>query len=112
MENLDTKMSSSIFTRRTVLKQQYRTPIGVTSEILQIIVDAGANGVIMAEISRRANLSYTATIENCQRLIDASLIEALRKGRNCVLAITAKGIEFFREFMTFHEIAQEMNLRL
>jgi predicted transcriptional regulator len=111
MENLRTDMSFGMSTRKSVSKQQYRSRTVILADILQIIMDAGIEGVIVSEISRKANLSYTATVENCQKLINASLIDSARKGRNYIFVITTKGIEFFREFRRFQEIAQEMNLR-
>ncbi len=104
-------MSFNMFTRKSISKQQYRTSMGILSEILQIIMDGGIEGVIVSEISRKANLSHNVTVENCQKLINACLIESARKGRNYIFVITTKGIEFFREFRRFQDIAQEMNLR-
>lgn len=111
MQNHKTEMLFNMSSRKPILKQQYRTAIGILSEILQIIMDAGVEGIIVSQISRKANLSHNATAENCQKLITAFLIESTRKGRNYILVITTKGIEFFREFRRFQDIAQEMNLR-
>ena len=103
MTSLKTEMEYSI-PRKSAIKQQYRTSMGILSEIMQIIMDAGMNGVMVSELSRRSNLSYTATVENCQKLIVASLIDSTRRGRNYILVITPQGIEFFREIKTFPEI--------
>lgn len=97
--------------RRTMPKQQYRTSMGILSEILQIIMDGGLEGVMISEISRKANLSHNGTADNCQKLLNAYLIESIRKGRNYIFVITPKGIEFFKEFKIFQDMAQEMNLR-
>jgi predicted transcriptional regulator len=111
MENLKTEMSFGMFSRKPALKHQYRTSMGILSDILQIIIDAGMQGVIVSEIARKANLSYTTTVENCQKLTNASLMKSFRRGRNYIFAFTPKGMEFFREFKRFQEITQEMNLR-
>ncbi len=111
MENLKTEMSFDMSSRKPALKQQYRTSLGILSDILQIIIDAGMEGVMVSEISRKANLSYTTTVENCEKLTNACLMKSTRKGRNYIFAITPEGIEFFREFKRFQEITQEMNLR-
>ncbi|MGI0069224.1 MAG: winged helix-turn-helix domain-containing protein, partial [Nitrosopumilaceae archaeon] len=110
MTSLKTEMEFNI-PRKPALKQQYRTSMGILSEIMQIIMDAGMEGVIVSELSRKSNLSYSAAVENCQKLIDASLIGSTRKGRNYIFVITSKGIEFFREFKRFQEITNGMNLR-
>ena len=105
------EISFNTSARKSVLKQQYRTSMGILSEILQIIMDAGIEGVKVSEVSRKANLSHYTTVENCQKLISACLIESARKGRNYSFVITTRGIEFFREFKRFQNIVQEMNLR-
>jgi len=110
MTSLKTEMEFNI-PQKPMLKQQYRTSMGILSEIMQIIMDAGMQGVMVSELSRKSNLSYRATVENCQKLIDASLIESIRKGRNYIFVITPQGIVFFREFKRFQEITCEMNLR-
>jgi predicted transcriptional regulator len=101
MENLKTEFSFNTYARKPILRQQYRTQMGIMSEILQIIMDNGIEGAIVSEVSRKANLSYYATVENCQKLINASLVESTRTGRNYVYVITTKGIEFFRELKKF-----------
>jgi len=111
MENLKTEISFDTYARKPILKQQYRTPLGIMSEILQIMMDSGIEGAIVSEISRKANLSYYTTVEKCQKLINSSLVESVRKGRNSAFVITTKGIEFFREFKKFQEMTQEINLR-
>ena len=110
MTSLKTEMEYDI-QRKPVLKQQYRTSMGILSEIMQTIMDAGIQGVMVSELSRKSNLSYRATVENCQKLVSASLIGEIRKGRNYIFVITPQGIEFFREFKRFQEITCEMNLR-
>ena len=111
MKNLQTEISYNVSARKHILKQQYRTSMGILAEILQILMDAGTEGAIASEISRKANLSYGTTVENCHKLIGGSLVVSARKGRNYIFAITTRGIEFFREFRKFQEIVQEMNLR-
>ncbi len=111
MENLKTAMSYNMLERKHIVRQQYRTSIGIMSEILQIIMDAGMNGVIVSELARKANLSHNTTVEYCQKLIGASLVESARTQKNYIFIVTTKGMEFFREFKLFRETAQELNLR-
>ena len=94
-----------------VVRQQYRTSIGIMSEILQIIMDGGMEGVMVSELARKANLSHRATVDYCEKLMGASLLESVRTERNYIFIVTVKGIEFFREFKRFQETVQEMNLR-
>ena len=91
MTNLKTEMAFAV-SRKPILKP-YRTSMGILSEIMQIIMDAGMEGVMVSELSRKSNLSYNATVDNCQKLVIASLVETFRRGRNCIFVITPKGIE-------------------
>ncbi|MDH2907123.1 MAG: winged helix-turn-helix domain-containing protein [Candidatus Nitrosotalea sp.] len=93
------------------MKQQYRSEIGVISEILQVTMDCGMQGTIISSIARIANLSHYTAMEKCQKLIDFGLIESRtdKKSRNFV--ITEKGIKFYQEMQKFLEIAQEIKIR-
>jgi predicted transcriptional regulator len=92
-------------------KQQYRSEMGIISDILGVTMDGGTQGVIVSAISRRANLSHYAVLEKCQKLIDAGLVESMKDNRNRLFVITEKGIRFFQEFQRFQSIVQMMNLR-
>jgi len=92
-------------------KQQYRSEMGIISDILGVTMDGGTQGVIVSAISRRANLSHYAVLEKCQKLIDAGLVESMKDNRNRLFMITEKGIRFFQEFQRFQSIVQMMNLR-
>lgn len=93
------------------MKQQYRSEVGIISEILQVTMDYGMQGTIISSIARRANLSHYTAMEKCQKLIDFGLMEsrADKKSRNFV--ITEKGIKFHQEMQKFLEIAQEIKIR-
>jgi predicted transcriptional regulator len=92
-------------------KQQYRSELGIISEILQVTMDYGMQGTIISSIARRANLSHYTAMEKCQKLIDFGLMEFKidKKSRNFV--ITEKGIRFYHEMQKFLEIAQEIKIR-
>jgi predicted transcriptional regulator len=92
-------------------KQQYRSEMGIISDILGVTMDGGTQGVIVSAISRRANLSHYAVLEKCQKLIVAGLVESMKDNRNRLFVITEKGIRFFQEFQRFQNIVQTMNLR-
>jgi len=85
--------------------------MGVIAEILGVIMEGGMKGVIASGISRRANLSYYAMIEKCQKLIRAGLIQSMITGRNRLFRMTEKGVWFFRELEKFQEMATQMNIR-
>ena len=92
-------------------KQQYRSKIGIISEILGATMDGGSGGTMISSISRRANLSHYALTENCQKLIDAGMVKSTNNTRNHIFVITEKGIHFFRERQKFIEVARLVQMR-
>ncbi len=92
-------------------KQQYRSKMGIISEILGATMDGGQGGTMISSISRRTNLSHCALTENCQKLIDAGMVQSTNNTRNHIFVITEKGIQFFRELQKFLEIARLVQMR-
>ncbi|MGI0087594.1 MAG: hypothetical protein ACREBI_06500 [Nitrosotalea sp.] len=39
-------------------KHQYRSELGIISDVLSVIIDCGRHGAIISSISRKANLSH------------------------------------------------------
>jgi predicted transcriptional regulator len=93
------------------MKQQYRSELGIISEILQISMDSGIQGIIISSIARRANLSHYTAMEKCQKLIDFGLMKFRVDKKTRSFIITEKGIQFYREIQKFLEIAQEIKIR-
>jgi predicted transcriptional regulator len=93
------------------MKQQYRSEVGIISEILQVTMDCGMQGIIISSIARRANLSHYTAMEKCQKLIDFGLMESRADKRSRSFVITEKGIKFHQEIQKFLEIAQEIKIR-
>jgi predicted transcriptional regulator len=93
------------------MKQQYRSELGIISEVLQIAMDCGTQGAIISSIARRANLSHYTAMEKCQKLIDFGVMEFRIDKKSRSFAITEKGIQFYHEMQKFLEIAQEIKIR-
>jgi predicted transcriptional regulator len=96
---------------KSISKLQYRSKIGIISEILGVTMDAGRGGAIISSIARRTNLSHYALIENCQKLIDAGMVKSTSNNKNHIFVVTEKGIQFFQELQKFIEIAQSLKVR-
>ncbi len=92
-------------------KQQYRSEMGMISDILGVTMDCGKQGAIISSISRRANLSHYTAIEKCQKLVDFGLMESKSSKKSRTFVITEKGIQFFREMQKFIEIVQAVKIR-
>ncbi len=93
------------------MKQQYRSELGIISEVLQVTMDCGIQGAIISSIARRANLSHYTAMEKCQKLIDFGLMEFRIDKKSRSFVITEKGIQFYHEMQKFLEIAQEIKIR-
>jgi len=85
--------------------------MGIIGDILDVTMQGGRKGVIVSNISRKANLSYYAVLDKCERLISAGLVESTKNGRNRIFRITEKGLQFFQEFRRFQSLVESMNLR-
>ena len=96
--------------QESVIKQN-RSHMGIIGDILDVTIQGGREGVIISAISKRANLSYYAVLDKCQRLISAGLVESTKNDQNRIFIITDKGLAFFEEFRRFQSLAESMNLR-
>lgn len=92
-------------------KQQYRSEMGIISDVLGVAMDCGKQGAIISSISRRANLSHYTAIKECKKLVDFGLIESVNDKKNRIFIITEKGIQFFQELQKFIEIVQAVKIR-
>jgi predicted transcriptional regulator len=102
---------STLETCKNMSKQQYRSEMGIISEILGVTMDNGRGGAIISSIARKANLSHYTVVEKCQKLIDAGLLESTNNNRNHTFVVTEKGIQFFQELQKFIEIVQSIKVR-
>ena len=93
------------------MKQQYRSEIGMISDILSVTADYGTQGTIISSIARRANLTHYTAVDKCQKLIDFGLMITVNNGKNRNFIVTEKGIVFFQNLQKFVKIAQEINIR-
>lgn len=89
---------------------KHRSDVAIMGDILMATSEGGRDGVIVSAISRKANLPHCATIEKCERLASAGLIESSRVGRNRVFALTSRGIEFFGHLRAFQGVMEGLGL--
>lgn len=90
---------------------QHRSTLGIVRDILQIIMEVGKEGLIVSKIATSANLSYQTTVSNCQKLIEAGLVQSIRIKRNYIFKITEEGVKFVHEVQKFQAVASELNIR-
>jgi len=92
-------------------KQQYRSEMGIISDVLEVAMDCGRQGAIISSIARRANLSHYNTLEKCQKLVDFGLLESASDKKNRIYIITEKGMKFFQEMQKFIELVRAVKIR-
>ena len=92
-------------------KQQYRSEMGIMGDILDVTANGGRNGIIVSEISRKANLSHYAVLDNCEKLVEAGWEEPGKNDRTENFQINEKGLGFFQQFKKFKLLLENMNLR-
>ena len=92
-------------------KQQYRSEMGVISDVLQVTMDCGRHGALISSIARGANLSHYTAVEKCQKLVDFGLMESASDKSNRTYIITEKGLQFFQEIQKFIAIVRAVKIR-
>jgi predicted transcriptional regulator len=92
-------------------KQQYRSEMGIISDILGVVKDCGKQGAIISSIARNANLSHYTALEKCQKLVGFGLMESIVDDKNRTFVITEKGILFFQEMQKFIELVVSVKIR-
>lgn len=93
-----------------ILGVKYRSDVSIIGDILHAASEGGRDGVIISTISRKANLTHCITVQKCERLASAGLIESSRVGRNRVFALTSRGIEFFGHLRAFQSMMEGLGL--
>lgn len=92
-------------------KQQYRSEMGIISDVIGVVMDSGKQGAIISSIARNANLSHYTALEKCQKLVGFGLMESIVDNKNRIFVITEKGMLFFHEMQKFIELVQEVKIR-
>lgn len=92
-------------------KQQYRSEMGIISDVLGVIMDSGKQGAIISSIVRNANLSHYVALEKCQKLVGFELVESVIDDKNRTFVITGKGMLFFHEMRKFIELVESIKIR-
>ena len=92
-------------------KPQYRSEMGIISDVLGVVMDCGMQGSIISSMARNANLSHYTALEKCQKLVGFGLMESKSDARNRTFIITEKGIQFFHEMQKFIEMVQSVKIR-
>ena len=85
------------------ISKQNRTRIKALGEILDVIREAGREGVIISTISRKANLSHYSALEKCSKLVSAGLVKTETIDEKNVFVITEKGFKFFLQNYHFNQ---------
>ena len=88
-----------------------RTRFSSLGDVLNVIKDAGREGLIISIISRRANLVHNIALEKCHKLTSAGLIEEKTEDNKKTYSITEKGLDFIIEYGKFQSLVEPLRLK-
>jgi len=60
------------------ISKQNRSQMGIIGDILDVTIQGGREGVNISTVSRKANLSYYAVLDKCEKLISAGLVKSIK----------------------------------
>jgi predicted transcriptional regulator len=88
----------------------YRQLVHTVSDILFVVKEGHEDGVGIALLMQKANLSYVRATRILSELIQVSLIEEIKKGDSKKYRITSLGIEYLGEYERFSNFAKSFGL--
>ncbi len=90
----------------------YRHQVRIVSDILLAVKEGHEDGVGVAQLMRKANISYTRLIKILNELISVGLVEEIRDERSRRYRITYLGLEYLAEYERFSTFARNFGLEI
>ena len=92
----------------------YRTQVKIVADVLSTTKDFGESedGVGVAMLLRKANLSYSRLVIMLKDLVDSGLLLELEQQRGNRYRISERGIQFLQAYSRFEEFAHAYGLRI
>lgn len=97
--------------RQKIATKQYRPAMELIRQIMEIISNAGREGVLISVIARHAGISHNSVLDKCQKLTDAGLLRVDIGNKSRRYFITEEGLRFFSMLGKYSELLQIMNGR-
>lgn len=92
---------------------RYRTREGIVADLLAAVhSDGGGEGVGIAAIIRKGNVSYPRGLEMLRTLVRAGLVVEVSRGEKTRYAVTEDGFRYLATYRDFEGFARSFGLRL
>ena len=90
----------------------YRNSMQIMSEVLENVVSAGTEGIVITHIIQKSNLSHPRLQKLIQNLTGSELINKIECNGKFTFVITEKGRLFLEEYRKFSDFAGSFGLEL
>ena len=93
---------------------RYRTREGIVADLLAAAVhpDGDGEGVGIATIIRKGNVSYPRALQMLRGLVQAGLVAELNRGERTKYAVTEDGFRYLATYRDFEGFARSFGVRL
>ena len=93
---------------------RYRTREGIVADLLAAAThsDGDGEGVGIATIIRKGNMSYPRAIEMLRSLVQAGLVVEVNRGEKTRYAVTEDGFRYLATYSEFEAFARSFGVRL
>ena len=89
-----------------------RNSMQIMSEVLENVVYAGTEGIVITHIIQKSNLSHSRLQKLIQNLTGSGLINKIESNGKFTFVITEKGRLFLEEYRKFSDFAGNFGLDL
>ena len=89
-----------------------RNTMQIMSEVLENVVSAGTEGIVITRIIQKSNLSHPRLQKLIQNLTGSELINKIECNGKFTFVITEKGRLFLEEYRKFSDFAGSFGLEL
>ena len=89
-----------------------RNSMQIMSEVLENVVSAGTEGIVITRIIQKSNLSHPRLQKLIQNLTGSELINKIECNGKFTFVITEKGRLFLEEYRKFSDFAGSFGLEL
>ncbi|MGQ9780666.1 MAG: winged helix-turn-helix domain-containing protein [Nitrososphaeria archaeon] len=90
----------------------YRHQVRIVSDVLFAVKEGHQDGVGIAQLMRKANLSYVRATKIIAELVNVGLIEEVRMEKSTRYKITPAGLEYLQVYEQFYEFAKSFGLSI
>ncbi|MEM3403182.1 MAG: winged helix-turn-helix domain-containing protein [Nitrososphaeria archaeon] len=90
----------------------YRHQVRIVSDVLLAVKEGHEEGVGIAQLMHKANISYVRVTKILNELISVGLIEEIRNEKSTKYKITYLGIEYLNEYERFSTFAKNFGLEI